>query len=118
MSAQANLAGLYPPNGDEIWSENIPTWHPIPVHTVPLKDDHVLYKPKNCPNYVAAFLEYVNKSHEVQEIYTKNQHLFSHWSKMCGSDIKTIADVSLLYNTLYIEKLHNKSLVSHFASNY
>ena len=111
MSAQANLAGLYPPNGDEIWNENIPTWHLIPVHTVPLEYDYVLHKPMNCPKYCAAFREYVEKSHEVQEILTKNQHLFSYWSKMSGSDIKMIRDVSLLYNTLYIEKLNNKSLV-------
>lgn len=34
MSAEANLAGLYPPEGQQIFSPNI-SWQPIPVHTVP-----------------------------------------------------------------------------------
>uniref|UniRef100_A0ACB8FUS9 Uncharacterized protein n=1 Tax=Sphaerodactylus townsendi TaxID=933632 RepID=A0ACB8FUS9_9SAUR len=34
MSAQANLAGLFPPTTEEIWNPQIP-WQPIPVHVVP-----------------------------------------------------------------------------------
>lgn len=37
MSAEANLAGLYPPKGQQVFNPNI-TWQPIPVHTVP---DHM-----------------------------------------------------------------------------
>ncbi|MGH0183860.1 UNVERIFIED_CONTAM: hypothetical protein FKN15_013149, partial [Acipenser sinensis] len=40
MSAEANLAGLYPPNGSEVFNPNI-TWQPIPVHTVPDTEDMV-----------------------------------------------------------------------------
>uniref|UniRef100_A0A670JLI6 acid phosphatase n=1 Tax=Podarcis muralis TaxID=64176 RepID=A0A670JLI6_PODMU len=38
MSAEANLAGLFPPKGNQIWNKEI-LWQPIPVHTVPRSDD-------------------------------------------------------------------------------
>ncbi|XP_021462620.2 lysosomal acid phosphatase isoform X2 [Oncorhynchus mykiss] len=34
MSAEANLAGLYPPNGSQVFNPTL-EWQPIPVHTVP-----------------------------------------------------------------------------------
>uniref|UniRef100_A0A8D2LV88 acid phosphatase n=1 Tax=Varanus komodoensis TaxID=61221 RepID=A0A8D2LV88_VARKO len=34
MSAQVNLAGMYPPTGSQSWNSAI-YWQPIPVHTVP-----------------------------------------------------------------------------------
>ncbi|OXB65938.1 hypothetical protein ASZ78_002686 [Callipepla squamata] len=39
MSAQATLAGLYPPTEGHIWNPRI-LWQPIPVHTVPLSQDN------------------------------------------------------------------------------
>ncbi|XP_073427071.1 testicular acid phosphatase homolog isoform X3 [Dendrobates tinctorius] len=51
MSAQANLAGLYPPNGTQQWHPDIP-WQPIPVHTVPISQDRLLKFPsKDCPRF-------------------------------------------------------------------
>uniref|UniRef100_A0A8C4TN68 acid phosphatase n=1 Tax=Falco tinnunculus TaxID=100819 RepID=A0A8C4TN68_FALTI len=51
MSAQASLAGLYPPTQGEIWNPRI-LWQPIPVHTVPLSHDNLLYLPfSHCPRY-------------------------------------------------------------------
>jgi lysosomal acid phosphatase len=41
MSAASNLAGLYPPEGGQIWNTNI-KWQPIPIHTVPENMDEVI----------------------------------------------------------------------------
>lgn len=40
MSAEANLAGLFPPDGMQRFNPNI-SWQPIPVHTVPIAEDRV-----------------------------------------------------------------------------
>uniref|UniRef100_A0A3B5MHQ8 Lysosomal acid phosphatase n=1 Tax=Xiphophorus couchianus TaxID=32473 RepID=A0A3B5MHQ8_9TELE len=38
MSAEANLAGLYPPEGQQIFQPSL-KWQPIPVHTVPENEE-------------------------------------------------------------------------------
>ncbi|XP_072268418.1 prostatic acid phosphatase-like isoform X2 [Pyxicephalus adspersus] len=51
MSAQANLAGLFPPTGGQVWDPSI-KWQPIPVHTIPLSNDNMLYmSTEGCPRY-------------------------------------------------------------------
>lgn len=40
MSAASNLAGLYPPNGSQVFHPGL-GWQPIPVHTVPQDEDKV-----------------------------------------------------------------------------
>uniref|UniRef100_A0A3Q1ELU5 Lysosomal acid phosphatase n=1 Tax=Acanthochromis polyacanthus TaxID=80966 RepID=A0A3Q1ELU5_9TELE len=51
MSAEANLAGLYPPSGQQIFTPSL-KWQPIPVHTVPQSEERLLSFPLNdCPRY-------------------------------------------------------------------
>lgn len=40
MSAYSNLAGLYPPVGQQVWETNL-LWQPIPVETKPGNEDNV-----------------------------------------------------------------------------
>lgn len=43
ISAQANLAGMYPPiGGNSIFNVNL-NWQPIPVHTQAKETDAVIY---------------------------------------------------------------------------
>jgi lysosomal acid phosphatase len=50
MSAQCALAGLYPPQGFQVWDAEI-NWQPIPVHAVPVEDDNVLYGGEECARF-------------------------------------------------------------------
>lgn len=40
MSAQLTLAGLFPPQGSEVWNREL-SWQPVPVHYQPLSQDSV-----------------------------------------------------------------------------
>lgn len=42
MSAAVNLAGLYKPDKNEKWNDNVGNfWQPIPIHSVPRHQDTV-----------------------------------------------------------------------------
>lgn len=109
MSAQVSLAAMFPPAKDEMWNKDI-FWQPIPVHTVSKEcGNNNLAAPMNCPKYDAALKMFMQESPKLKEIYTKYADLFAFWSKMCGANLTTIDDVSYLYDTLYVEKINNKS---------
>lgn len=76
---------------------------------VPQELDTVLFVGKECPKFKVLFEKYSNESSEMARIYNEYVELFAHWSKMCGSPIKTIDNVYKLYSTLFIEKVHNKT---------
>ncbi|XP_031629368.1 prostatic acid phosphatase-like isoform X2 [Contarinia nasturtii] len=111
-SALCNLAGLFPPTVNETWNENI-LWQPIPVHSVPIHLDYVLWgPPDDCQAFFAAYDKYQRESPEVKRIYADYADEFAHWSEMCGKKLITIYDVTQLYNTLRKESLLNKTLAS------
>ena len=43
MSAESDLAGLYPPTEAEKFDPDI-AWQPIPVHTIPIEEDYVSFE--------------------------------------------------------------------------
>lgn len=52
MSAEANLAGLLPPCGNEKWNKNLgQIWQPIPVYPIPYEQDDFLDATKYCERY-------------------------------------------------------------------
>ncbi|XP_034259830.1 prostatic acid phosphatase-like [Pantherophis guttatus] len=66
MSAQANLAGLFPPIGDQIWNPEL-LWQPIPVHVIPKASNPKLRYPIfQCPRYIE-LLKKTIASNEFQE---------------------------------------------------
>ncbi|KAG8564601.1 hypothetical protein GDO81_016526 [Engystomops pustulosus] len=111
MSAEANLAGLYPPEGSQVFNPNI-SWQPIPVHTLPDSEERLLKFPiLPCPKYLKLqeetrrSPEYVNKTRDNMEflqMVANNTGL-----KDCSLEsVWTISDI------LFCESKHNLSLPS------
>lgn len=110
MSAQACLAGLYPPTADEIWNSKI-FWQPIPVHTMPRKSDYLIAIETSCPKYKQLREKYTQKSKEYHRIFTEYADVIKYWSQMSGSNLKSTYEVYQLHNILTIEKEQNKRFV-------
>jgi lysosomal acid phosphatase len=108
MSAQSNLAGLYPPTGADVWNTDV-KWQPIPVHTIPEKEDYVLAAKKFCETYDYA-LNKLKKSDEYQELNKKLSGLYQYLSNNTGMVVNTLETVQNIYSCLYIEDTNNKTL--------
>ncbi|XP_039192004.1 prostatic acid phosphatase [Crotalus tigris] len=114
MSAQAVLAGLFPPSTEEKWNPNI-NWQPIPVHTVPISDEKLLKYPNyRCPSF-NGLLQQV-----IQEMKTKNElqkymALIQKVAYNLGYDIKKLMDFQNMlfwkvYDTLKVQEIHKLCL--------
>lgn len=111
-SAYANLAGLYPPKGDQIWNDTMP-WQPIPVHTVSEASDFLLAgSVPACPTYQDE-LNQLMATNEFQRISKKYQPYFQYISQHSGvpltNPFHNLMLVLLVRDTLFIEDLYNKS---------
>ena len=105
MSALSNLAGLFPPQGDQVWDEGL-AWQPIPVHTVPQDEDYLLSSHAHCPRYTCmdyhvSFIRQTGSRFEelqkeiefgdwMKDIYTQNRELFEYISLNTGENITDI----------------------------
>lgn len=108
MSAQANLAGLYPPQGYWQWNHNI-DWQPIPIHTVPQTEDYLLSSHADCPRFVQLHEE-IEQGKFMQDIYDENKELFQYISTNAGENITDIVHLDYIFDTLLIESIYNKTL--------
>uniref|UniRef100_A0A8D8T9D9 acid phosphatase n=2 Tax=Cacopsylla melanoneura TaxID=428564 RepID=A0A8D8T9D9_9HEMI len=108
MSAESNLAGLFPPSGDQVWDPKI-QWQPIPVHTTPEKMDKVLAMKKPCPQYDIEKKKYM-ASPEAQQFLAKYHPLFEYVSQHAGQPVVTPSDLEFIHNTLFIEETNNLTL--------
>ncbi|XP_059502334.1 lysosomal acid phosphatase-like [Stegostoma tigrinum] len=90
MSAEADLAGLYPPHGQQVFLTNL-NWQPIPVHTVPTTDDRLQNETKNC-------WEYKNTMQD-------NQDFLKTLAKNTGTPFANMSlfDLWMIYDALFCE---------------
>jgi len=108
MSAQSNLAGLYPPKGEQVWNAAIP-WQPIPVHTLPLEEDNLLSNHFVCPKYTR-LLQEVLAGPDMAKINEENSQLYAYLTEKTGENVTDMVHVDFVYDTLFIESLYNKTL--------
>nr|XP_033818301.1 testicular acid phosphatase homolog [Geotrypetes seraphini] len=111
MSAQVNLAGLYPPNSSQRWNPEI-RWQPIPVHTVPVTQDRLLKFPiKDCPRYHELMEETVQLP-EYQDKMKGWKDFINQMANHTGYSMEEgmLRKIWKVYDTLHCQKMHNLSL--------
>lgn len=106
MSASANLAGLYPPTGNQIWNNNL-QWQPIPVHVVTSDSDYITNGGVvSCPAYDKAYNEYL-QSDQGKKLDRLAQPFYDYLSAALGTPIKDFLSVLLIRDSLYIQSIYN-----------
>lgn len=100
-SALLTLAGLFPPNGSEIWNEHI-QWQPIPVHTIPMRLDHVLAARKPCDHLNYIMDKHVNSS-EYSKIFEENRPLLDALNAYTGKKLETLHQIIFVESVFFAE---------------
>ncbi|XP_018557302.1 lysosomal acid phosphatase [Lates calcarifer] len=108
MSAEANLAGLYPPSGEQVFNPNL-KWQPIPVHTVPQSEERLLSFPLgDCPRYKQLMNE-TEHTEEFLNVTSTYQDIIELVRSKTGLNKTNVESVWSVYDTLYCESVHNKT---------
>lgn len=103
MSAAHNLAGMFPPENQQIWNDSL-LWQAIPIHTIPQHLDYVLANKKPCPLYDQTYDEY-EQSDQIKAILASNASLIQYLDQYVGQKIETICEVKTIYQALWVEQL-------------
>ncbi|XP_058585880.1 prostatic acid phosphatase isoform X1 [Neofelis nebulosa] len=112
MSAMTNLAGLFPPEGISIWNPSLP-WQPIPVHTISLSEDRLLYLPfGDCPRFKELKDETL-KSEEFQKRLHPYKDFIETLPTFTGYHTRDLFGMwTKVYDPLFCENVHNFTLPS------
>ncbi|XP_041834283.1 lysosomal acid phosphatase [Melanotaenia boesemani] len=106
MSAEANLAGLYPPSGQQVFRPDL-KWQPIPVHTVPQSEERLLSFPLgDCPRYKQLMNE-TEHTAEFLNVTTTYQDIIELVRNKTGLEKTNVETVWSVYDTLFCESRHN-----------
>lgn len=106
MSAASNLAGLYPPKGDQIWNKNI-KWQPIPIYESPVS---YLGADIYCHKYAQQTKDALENNQQLQKILNDNPNLLVYISNHTGDNYTDANNLSSLYDTLFVENRFNLTL--------
>ncbi|OWF40461.1 lysosomal acid phosphatase-like isoform X2 [Mizuhopecten yessoensis] len=104
MSAASNLAGLYPPTGDQVWNSNI-TWQPIPIHTKPKYEDNRINMGETCPSYTEQYDKDM-RSPSIAAIDKANKEFYQFLSNKTGWGPLNITSIWKISDLFVCEKAH------------
>ncbi len=116
MSAESLLFGLYPLGTGPLLPETdtaaLPSaYQPIPIHTVPQKDDTLLViDSQNHQHYEALLQQYVYSQPDWKKKTAELQPQFAHWSQLTGVKITQLSQLISLGDTLFIRQLYHLPL--------
>ncbi|KJH46140.1 histidine acid phosphatase [Dictyocaulus viviparus] len=99
MSAQANMAGLFPPSKSEIWDDKL-DWQPVPIHSVPKVIDKELYEDIDCPTASSEFLR-VKKSEVVRQMERENEDLIKYLGENSKIPNFDIDKLRVVYDNIF-----------------
>lgn len=101
MSAECAMAALFPPSGRQIWKYTIP-WQPVPIHTIPLDGDYLLYQATDCPQADKLVNQYMT-SDDIQYLLKAHSGLLEFLERNSKSKVRTVRDVAIFYESLVKE---------------
>ncbi|XP_070545318.1 prostatic acid phosphatase-like isoform X3 [Ptychodera flava] len=110
MSAECNLAGLYPPNGTQKWNPDIKMpWQPIPIHTKE-DDQDILIGFKPC-NKKGELMNDIKNGKASQDYYEENIDFFTMLKEESGLiNASSMWNFSHLGDAIWFENAENKTV--------
>lgn len=97
---------MFPPPDDKKLSEDL-NWMPIPVHSMPMENDYILAAQKQCDRYDFEIQKITNGT-MYKELLKRNKPLLDYLQEHSGFKMKTLSNVTLLYDALYTQKMKGK----------
>ncbi|XP_060069590.1 lysosomal acid phosphatase-like isoform X2 [Ylistrum balloti] len=104
MSAACNLAGLYPPAGEQVWNSNM-TWQPIPIHTKPKYEDNRINMGESCPSYTQQY-DADMRSPRIAAIDKANEDFYDFLYNKTGWGPQNVTTLWKISDLLLCEKAH------------